>query len=120
MIIALIMPSIHWIVLEYIIDYLRAVLNGSVLVSIYHPPEAYILFSLFLIIFSPLYYPFACSLVVLWDYKRRKITLNARMKVLVALGLIFFNPVSIKFIIAVAIWIQVRYFGKVDFMKYLF
>ncbi|WP_202318818.1 hypothetical protein [Archaeoglobus neptunius] len=119
-VIALIMPSVHWIVIEYIINYLHAVLSGGVLLSIYHPPETYILFSLFLIIFSPLYYPFACSLVVLWDYKRRKIMLNTKTKVLVALGFIFFNPISIKFMLVMAIWIQVHYFSKEDFIKFLF
>lgn len=118
--IALIMPSFHWLFLNFLFHYLYAVFSGIQFAMIYYPIEVYLIAPIILMILSPLYYPFACSVVVLWDYKNGRLNLTRRLKILTASGIVFFNPIGVRLIIKLIIWVQVYYFGRADLMKYLY
>lgn len=60
-------------------------------------PLAVLLLELFYLCWGVLFYPFACSVVAL--YEARTDIRNTKNKIAVVLGLIFFNPLVILWII---------------------
>ena len=117
--IALVMPALHWFVLNLFVQYVSSLSTGTQFQILYYPPEMYLVGSLLLMVLSPLYYPFACSIVVLWDYKRYKLKLTRKMKILIALGFVIFNPISVRWMILLVIWMQIYFFGRTDLIKFL-
>jgi len=99
--------SFLYFIFYAVYGYIKCVYFTPNCVIIYEYFLTYILSLLLSFILAPLYYPFACSIVVLWDYKKSKINFEKKTAWLVAIGILLFNPLSIRALIIVLFWFLV-------------
>ncbi len=70
--------------------------------------------SIYLLVESVIYYPFACSVVVLFNYYRgegiRELRVNRRLFTYVVIGLLVFNPFSVNLALVIGEMAAYRYY----------
>jgi hypothetical protein len=93
---------------QFLIEYLNSVLGGARVVFI-GGWKAIVLQELFYVLLCIPIYPFACSIISIYD--SRKDLTKLENKLLVVIGLMLFNPFVIPWILAAIVVILLRLSG---------